>query len=93
MWTVIRFTLSDTSGYPTAFEILRHAGFRAHRAPDSPGACGVFPAAVVAEVLQDPAVVTRAVFQAFAEARLRPVAVSGCEVAAPQPLRPLARTA
>ncbi len=80
MWTIIRFALADGAGYATAFDILRRAGFRAHRAPDSPPACSVLPAAVVADVPQDPAVVSRAVFEALAEARLRPVAVSGCEV-------------
>jgi hypothetical protein len=92
MWTVIRFTLSDSSGYPTAFEILRHAGFRTHQAHDSPRPCAVFPAAAVGDVLQDPAVVARAVFEAFAEARLRPVAVSGCEATPPRSPRPLARS-
>jgi hypothetical protein len=92
MWTVIQFALGETSGYATAFELLRYAGFRAHRAPDSPGACAVFPAAAVADVLQDPAVVARAVFEAFAEARLRPVAVSGCEATPPRSPRPLARS-
>jgi hypothetical protein len=91
MWTIVRFTLSDASSYSKAFEVLRHAGFRAHRAPDSPRACEVFPAAVVADVLQDPAVVARAVFEAFLEARLRPVAVTGCEVGPPRSPRPLAR--
>ncbi len=92
MWTIVRFTLSDASGYPKAFEVLRHAGFRSHRGPDSPRACDVFPAAAVADVLQDPAVVARAVFEAFLEARLRPVAVTGCEVAPARRARPLARS-
>jgi hypothetical protein len=82
MWTIIRFALADAAGYAKAFEILGHAGFRAHRAPDSPRACtATLPAAVVGEGPQDPAVVSRAVFEALAEARLRPVAVTGCPLA------------
>jgi hypothetical protein len=81
MWTLIRFTLAEGGGYGTAFEILRQAGFRAHQAPDSPQECSAMPAAVIADVLQDPAVISRAVFEALAEARLRPVAVAGCEIA------------
>ncbi len=77
MWTVIRFVLGDEAGYPTAFELLRGAGFREHRGSDSPGVREVFPAAAVADVFQDPAVVTRAVFEALAAARLRPIAVTG----------------
>ena len=80
MWTLIRFALAEGTGYGTAFEILRQAGFRAHQVPDSPRACSAMPAAVVADVLQDPAVLSRAVFEALAEARLRPVVVAGCEI-------------
>jgi hypothetical protein len=80
MWTIIRFALADGAGYGKAFEILRHAGFRAHRVSDPPRACTVLPGAVVGEALQDPALVSRAVFEALAEARLRPVAVTGCQV-------------
>jgi hypothetical protein len=85
MWTLIRFALAEGTGYGTAFEILRQAGFRVHQVPDSPRACSAMPAAVVADVLQDPAVVSRAVFEALAEARLRPVAVAGCEIGLGRP--------
>jgi hypothetical protein len=85
MWTLIRFALAEGAGYGTAFEILRLAGFRAHQVPDSPRACSAMPAAVIADVLQDPAVISRVVFEALAEARLRPVAVAGCEIAPGRP--------
>jgi hypothetical protein len=80
MWTIVRFALADGAGYDKAFEILRSAGFSAHRASDPPRACTVLPGAVVGEALQDPSVVSRAVFEALVEARLRPVAVTGCLV-------------
>jgi hypothetical protein len=72
MWTIVRFALGDASGRAeeTAFEILRGAGFR--RKPGPVAA----PAAAVADVAQEPAVVTRAVFAALHEARLRPVFVT-----------------
>ena len=74
MWTIVRFALRREKDYRTAFEILRHAGFLPHHRP---GTCdgGAFPAAVVANVLQEPAVITRAVFEGLEEAGLLPVAV------------------
>ena len=81
MWTVIRFALSsaEPGPYRAAFELLGRSGFQPHRRP-GPGACAVFPASVVADLLQDPAVVSRAIFEALAEARLRPVMVTGAHV-------------
>ena len=83
MWTLIRFALNseDPAPYRAAFELLGHAGFRRHPSLDSPGASGTFPASVVANVPQDPAVVSRAVFDALTAARLGPVMVAGCHTA------------
>ncbi len=82
MWTVIRFALSgaDHAPYRAAFELLRRSGFQPHRRPDAAAACEVFPASVVADLLQDPGVVARAIFEALAGARLRPVMVTGAHV-------------
>ena len=82
MWTVIRFALSgaDHPRYEAAFELLRRSGFQPHRRPGDPEACGVLPASVVADLLQDPAVVSRAIFEALAAARLHPVMVTGAHV-------------
>ncbi len=78
MWTVVQFELRS-SDYRTAFELLGGAGFVPHRRPS--GATGeTFPAAVVRDLFQDPAVVTRAVFEALDEARLEPVAVAASHV-------------
>ena len=78
MWTVVQFELRS-SDYRTAFELLGGAGFVPHRRPS--GATGeTFPAAVVRDLFQDPAVVTRAVFEALAEACLEPVAVAASHV-------------
>ncbi len=81
MWTVIRFALSsaEPSAYRAAFEILGRAGFQPHRRPGS-DVSATFPASVVADLLQDPAVVSRAIFEALADARLRPVMVTGAHV-------------
>lgn len=78
MWTVVQFELG-ASDYRTAFEVLRGAGFVPHRRP-GPAPAGPFPAAVARDLFQDPAVVTRAVFEALAEAGLAPVAVAGAHV-------------
>lgn len=78
MWTVVRFELA-TPDYPTAFALLRGAGFAPHRQPRD-GAPEPLPAAVVQDLLQDPAVVTRAVFEALEQARLVPVAVAAAHV-------------
>lgn len=82
MWTIIRFTLSgaDETRYRTAFDLLRGAGFHEHLLADSPRARETFPAAAVGDVLQDPSVVARSIFETFAEARLSPVMVSGSHV-------------
>lgn len=78
MWTVVKFELAS-SDYRTAFELLGGAGFVPHRRP-VPGAPEVFPAAVARDLFQDPAVVTRAVFEALAGAGLAPVAVAAAHV-------------
>jgi hypothetical protein len=82
MWTLIRFALNsdDTGPYRAAFELLGEAGFVRHQSPDDAGAEATFPAAVVADVPEDPAVVSRAVFDALAAARLRPIMVTGCHL-------------
>jgi hypothetical protein len=89
MWTVIRFALSsaEPGPYRAAFELLGRSGFQPHRRP-GPGACAVFPASVVADLLQDPAVVSRAIFEALADARLRPVMVTGAHVEVRASARP-----
>jgi hypothetical protein len=82
MWTIFRFALSDADprAYEEAYEILEGAGFS--RAPEEPleGPRGdpPFPAAVMADVRQGTAAVTRAIFDRLGEARLRPLAVTGC---------------
>ena len=79
MWTIVRFALRRDLDYRPAFELLAGAGFRPHR---TPGAADedAFPAAVVADLFQDPAVVTRAVFEGLLEAGLRPVGVAAAHV-------------
>lgn len=93
MWTIVRFALEPGGdAYRGAFEVLARAGFE--RYPDPPPGDEenpILPAAVAADVLQDPAVVSRAVFETLGAAGLRPVAVTGCRAArgeAPQPLAP-----
>ncbi len=78
MWTVVQFELRSP-GYRTAFELLAGAGFAPHRRPGD-GSPGPFPAAVVRDVFQDPAVLTRAIFEALDEAGLAPVAVMAAHV-------------
>jgi hypothetical protein len=78
MWTVVQFELRSQE-YRTAFELLAGAGFVPHRRPGA-GSRGPFSAAVVRDLFQDPAVVTRAVFEALAAAGLAPLAVSAAHV-------------
>ncbi len=79
MWTIVRFALGRDRDYRAAFDLLRHAGFQSHRMPLG-GEAEAFPAAVVADLLQDPAVVTRAVFAGLQEAGLLPVGVAAAHV-------------
>jgi hypothetical protein len=79
MWIIVRFELGRVRDYGAAFELLRHAGFQPHRRP-SGGEAAAFPAAVVADVLQDPAVVTRAVFTGLQDAGLLPIGVTAAHV-------------
>jgi len=79
MWTIVRFALRREKDYRAAFEILGRAGFLPHRRPGAADE-GPFPAAVVADVFQDPAVITRAVFEGLDEAGLLPVAVAASHV-------------
>ena len=79
MWTVVRFELRRASGYPAAFAILAGAGFVPHRRPAAASAQSL-PAAVVRDLFQDPAVVTRAVFDALDAAGLAPVGVAAAHV-------------
>ena len=92
MWTIIRFALAapGAQDHRTAFELLRRAGFQPHHLPASDGqreapGPGPLVAAAVADLLQDPAVVSRAVFVAFSEARLRPLFVTGAHVSVSPP--------
>jgi hypothetical protein len=78
MWTVVQFELSSAR-YRTAFDLLAGAGFVPHRRPGA-DAGDPFSAAVVRDLFQDPAVVSRAVFEALHEAGLDPVAVSAAHV-------------
>ena len=79
MWTIVRFELHRASGYRAAFEILAGAGFVPHRRPAAAPA-EPLPAAVVRDLFQDPAVVTRAVFEALESAGLAPVGVAAGHV-------------
>ena len=74
MWTIVRFALWGAHDYGEAFELLAGAGFARHPAP-APDRAEPFPAAVVVDRCQDPAVVTRAVFEALHGAGLRPMGV------------------
>jgi hypothetical protein len=79
MWTIVRFGLRSDGDYRAAFDLLAHAGLQPHRSPDAAGA-EPFPAAVVADLFQDPAVVSRAVFDGLHDAGLGPVAVCAAHV-------------
>jgi hypothetical protein len=79
MWTVVRFELRADREYAEAFALLHAAGFQPHRQP-APGVAGALPAAVVRDLFQDPAVVTRAVFAALDEAGFAPVGVAAAHV-------------
>lgn len=81
MWTVIRFALTSAEPcrYRAAFELLGRCGFQPHRRPGD-GGCQILPASVVADLFQDPAVVSRAIFEALASARLSPLMVTGSHV-------------
>jgi hypothetical protein len=79
MWTIVRYALLREADYRPALDILAHAGFQLHRTPDA-GGREPFPAAVVADLFQDPAVVSRAVFEGLHEAGLEPVGVSAAHV-------------
>jgi len=78
MWTIVRFELLAERRYGEAFSLLRAAGFQPHRRP-VPGAAPL-PAAVVRDLFQDPAVVSRAVFEALADAGLAPMGVAASHV-------------
>jgi hypothetical protein len=79
MWTIVRFELRAEDRYAEAFDLLRAAGFQPHRRP-APDTADPLPAAVVRDLFQDPAVVTRAVFVALADAGLAPVGVASAHV-------------
>jgi hypothetical protein len=79
MWTIVRFGLRRSGDYRAAFELLAGAGFVVHRRP-APDAEEPFPAAAVRDLLQDPAVVGRAIFEALDAARLSPVGVAASHV-------------
>ena len=94
MWTIVRFELLTEHRYGEAFALLRAAGFQPHRRPlpspaprgdgspgtsPAPGAAPL-PAAVVRDLFQDPAVVSRAVFEALADAGLAPMGVAASHV-------------
>jgi hypothetical protein len=92
MWTIVRFALLREGDYRPAFEILAHAGFQLHRTPDAAEG-EAFPGAVVADLFQDPAVISRAVFDGLHEAGLGPMGVSAAHVdfARPRPQTPPSR--
>jgi hypothetical protein len=79
MWTVVRFELRAGPRYAEAFDLLRAAGFQPHRRP-APDTTDCLPAAVVRDLFQDPAVVSRAVFEALDDAGLAPVGVLAAHV-------------
>jgi hypothetical protein len=79
MWTVVRFELRRASDYRAAFDLLAAAGFAPHRLP-APDSAEPFPAAVVRDLFQDPAVVGRAVFEALDEAGLSPIGIASAHV-------------
>jgi hypothetical protein len=84
MWMLFRFSLcGGERAYRDALEILRGAGFQRAGGGDVLDAEAPFPAAVVADVRNEPADVTRAIFSALREAGLRPVGVSGAAIAGP----------
>lgn len=96
MWTVFRFALSgaDHRAYRDAYELLARAGFVRVGEAHPRESATVLPAAVLADVGQDPSAITAVLFEVLAAARLRPVAVSGCAVAArPAPERSTAAPA
>jgi hypothetical protein len=78
MWTVVQFEIRSRD-YRTAFDLLGGAGFVPHRTPATESQ-EPFPAAVVRDLFQDPAVITRAVFEALDQAGLAPVAVAAAHV-------------
>lgn len=92
MWTIVRFGLRAGGDYRAAFELLAPAGFLPHQGPGE-SEPGPFPASLAADTSQDPAAVTRAVFEGLARAGLGPIGVAACHAgAAPRRLaRPLAR--
>jgi hypothetical protein len=83
MWTIFRFALSsaDRRAYDDAYAILTSAGFVRPREAGEPPCATAFPAAVLAYVRDDPAVVTRSIFEVLGEARLRPLGVMGAPLA------------
>jgi hypothetical protein len=93
MWTIFRFALSgaDRRAYDDAYAILTSAGFVRPREPALPCASAQFPAAVLAFVRHDPAVVTRSIFDVLGEARLRPVGVTGSPLACAPEVEPRPR--
>jgi hypothetical protein len=93
MWTIFRFALSgaDRRAYDDAYAILQGAGFERPREPALHCASAPFPAAVLAFVRHDPAIVTRSIFEVLGEARLRPVGVTGTQVARAPEVEPRPR--
>jgi hypothetical protein len=96
MWTIFRFALSgaDRRAYEDAYAILKGAGFERPPAEASQPPCASahqFPAAVLAYVRHDPAVVTRSIFEVLGEARLRPLGVTGAPLACAPEIAPRPR--
>ncbi len=85
MWTLFRFSLcgGGARAYREALEILHGAGFRRADGGEAIDADAPFPAAVIADVRNEPGDVTRAIFSALREAGLRPVGVSGAAMTLP----------
>lgn len=79
MWTLIRFSLLDDAQYLPALGLLARAGFRTLPRPAADRR-DPLPAAVVADRIVDPAVASRAVFEALLGAGLGPICVIGGNV-------------
>lgn len=74
MWTIVQFALLREGDYAAGFDLLADHGLRRHRTP-RPSDLRPYPAAVVADLPQDAAVITRTVFERLSAAGLAPVAV------------------
>jgi hypothetical protein len=79
MWTIVRFALLREGDYRAAFGVLEDEGLQPLRVPRR-GDLRPYPAAVVADLTADSAVISRAVFERLAAAGVAPVAVTACAI-------------